>query len=83
MNTANGQCSLFLIPVNTNVTLNSHSSLASLLSTIGFISKKIDTEDIDHRDTKQDETDQEETLLRFFTGDNFLNFVNDTKTSII
>jgi hypothetical protein len=61
MDSTNGQCSLFLCPGQHHFTLDENAVLISLLHKIGFISKKINTR---------------ETDLRYFTGDQFLNYVS-------
>jgi len=61
MDSTNGQCSLFLCPRQHDFTLNEDSALISVLQEIGFISKKINTQEAD---------------LCYFTGDYFLNYVS-------
>jgi len=61
LNSTNERCSLFLCPGQHDFILNDDSALISLLQEIGFISKKIHPQEAD---------------LRYFTGDQFLNYVS-------
>lgn len=59
MNSAAGQCSLFLYPEQHNFKLNEISSLVSVLQDIGFVS----------------ETIQSDTSEHLYTGDRFLDYI--------
>ncbi len=61
MHSTNGQCSLFLHPAQPNFTIKDAPALTSLLLDISFISNNIETED---------------TKLRYYTGEKFLNYVS-------